>query len=127
MSAIPSISRLTLVIVLLGILALTAFSYWPVLDNNFVNFDDTKYLTMNPYVQELTPASVKAIFTTLRGLQYHYVPLSLLSWAIEYKFFGLDPRIYHLNNLILHLLNTALVFAFIWLLARNWLLAGMVA
>jgi hypothetical protein len=33
----------------------------------------------------------------------NYNPLPILTFAIERKFFGLDPTIYHVNNIILHL------------------------
>jgi tetratricopeptide (TPR) repeat protein len=39
-----------------------------------------------------------------------YTPLVYISYAIDYKIGGLDPRIYHLTNLLLHLCNIMLVF-----------------
>lgn len=55
-----------------------------------------------------------------------YKPLVFLTYALEYKFFGLFPFIYHLNNYILHLLNTALVFWFVWRLTSGsrWVAFG---
>jgi tetratricopeptide (TPR) repeat protein len=46
----------------------------------------------------------------------HYHPLTLLSYALEYRFFKLNPFAYHLTNLILHLMNGLLVFWLIWML-----------
>ena len=103
MSSLQRISSPTIFLLLFGILAVTLFSFWPVLDNDFVNFDDTKYLTQNPVVQEFTPDSVRSIFFSIKNKPYHYVPLTLFTFALEYKNFKLDPRPYHLNNLILHL------------------------
>ena len=39
-----------------------------------------------------------------------YIPLTTLSFAFEHYFFGYNPFVIHLTNLILHLLVTALVF-----------------
>src|SRR5678815_3861705 len=52
--------------------------------------------------------------TTLLG---HWSPLPWLTWGLDYTLWGLDPRGYHLTSLLLHAVNTALVFR----LAR-WLL-----
>ena len=53
----------------------------------------------------------------------NYHPLTVLSDAIEYKFFGLNPFIYHFDNLLLHLINTFLVFVFIHKLSSRLLVA----
>ena len=39
-----------------------------------------------------------------------YKPLSWLAWALIYHVFGLNPVGFHLANLLLHYLNTILVF-----------------
>jgi len=39
-----------------------------------------------------------------------YVPLPLLSYAIEYKLFGLSPVAFHFTNLLIHLFCTLFVF-----------------
>src|SRR5262249_59126254 len=39
-----------------------------------------------------------------------YLPLTMLTYMVDYTMFGLDPLGYHLTNLALHLLCTWLVF-----------------
>ena len=53
-----------------------------------------------------------------------YVPLPLLSFAIEYNFFGSDPLPYHISNLVLHLVCTLLVFYFLRLLKLDSIYAA---
>lgn len=65
-------------------------------------------LTQNPLVRSLAWDNIAKIFSsTVMG---GYVPLTILSFAVEHRLFGLDPFIYHLDNLLLHLTVTALVY-----------------
>ncbi|MCB9771758.1 MAG: tetratricopeptide repeat protein [Candidatus Omnitrophica bacterium] len=96
--------------VLLIILAITFLSYLPTLRNNFIYFDDDSHLLENAAIRVLDAQHVQEIFTTT--VSKVYVPLTFLSFAIEYHFFKYNPFIYHLNNLLLHLAVTALVFYF---------------
>jgi len=112
---------------LLVILGASWLCLSPTLGNDYVNFDDTKYVVFNPAVKSLSKESVASMFTTLSGRQYHYVPLTLLSYALEFRFHDLAPRIYHANNLFLHLLNTALCFWLVLVLFKDIRLAAIVA
>ena len=95
-----------LLIALLWVLTLLPF--WQCLQAPFVYWDDPYYLLDNLSVRDLSPSGIQRIFTdTVSGT---YVPLSVLSFAVEFHFFGLTPFVYHLNNLLLHLAIVALVF-----------------
>ena len=48
------------------------------------------------------------IFTIFYSANYH--PFTTFCWALLFRFFGTDPLPYHLLNVLLHLLNTWLVF-----------------
>ncbi|MCH7534555.1 MAG: hypothetical protein IH948_02205, partial [Bacteroidetes bacterium] len=99
---------------LIGIaILLSAIAMWPCLDNDFTNWDDGKYIMENDLVKDLTASNVYKMFfeKDLKGRSY--VPLSLVTWAIEYDIWQDDPAPYHRHNLILHLCNIALVFFFI--------------
>jgi len=92
----------------LGALVLTA--YWPALGNGFLNYDDTLYVTRNPVTQQgLSWATVLWAFTT--GFAANWHPLTWLSTMLDVELFGLDPRGHHATSLLLHALNTMLVFA----------------
>src|ERR1019366_9164605 len=43
-----------------------------------------------------------------------YVPLTWLSFAIDYQFWGHDPLGYHLGNILWHVVNTLLVIALVY-------------
>jgi protein O-mannosyl-transferase len=92
--------------VILSLAVLVSFS--PCLNAGFLNWDDDVNILENPSVRSLTPANLKRIFT--ESVQKIYIPLTTLSYAVEYQFAGYQPFLFHLDNLILHGLNTFLVF-----------------
>ena len=109
-----------------SILILTAIVFANTLGNNFVNYwDDNGYVTSNEIIRQLNWEHLKIIFSTFYKGNYH--PLTTLSYAIEYKLFGLNPFPYHLSNYILHLLNVAIVYLFINRFTHKPLVAGITA
>ena len=88
--------------------------------NKLTTWDDWSYVTNNSTIKAFHGDSVKytfnKIFTSYEMGNYH--PLTMLSYCIEYNKYKLNPKPYHFTNLILHLLNTLLVCAFIWLLTK---------
>ncbi|MCK5083071.1 MAG: hypothetical protein KAR31_09225, partial [Candidatus Omnitrophica bacterium] len=103
-------TRIFTVAALVFILAATFVAYLPTLSNDFIYLDDDSHLLNNPDLRVLDFPHLKRIFTTT--INTTYIPLTLLSFAFEYHFAEYDPFIYHLNNLLLHLGVTALVFVF---------------
>jgi len=103
---------------LLGVLLLITFlAFLPSLGNKLTNWDDELYVVNNGIIRELSLQNTLEIFTT--RYDENYLPLTIFSYNVEYKIFGLSPFIYHLDNLLLHLLNCLLVFYLIFLLCRN--------
>lgn len=117
--------KLRIIIPVFLILVIVIVSFYPCLQNKFTNWDDDLYVTDNKTIQSAGPAKLKNIFTTL--FIAHYQPVTVLSYALEYHFFKLDPFYYHLTNLILHLLNCLLVFWLIYLLSNSLLVAALTA
>ncbi|MFA6582768.1 MAG: tetratricopeptide repeat protein [Elusimicrobiaceae bacterium] len=107
-----------LVYVLLAVtMAAAAFAMWPSSNNDILGWDDNIYVTENPAIRDSSPSGIERIFTqTHYGL---YKPVVILSFALNYRFSGLNPRPYHITNIVLHTVNTALVFWLIVLLAAN--------
>jgi tetratricopeptide (TPR) repeat protein len=89
---------------------ITIAIYWPAMRCDFVNYDDPDYVTENPHVQSgLTWEGVKWAFSnTEQGV--FWAPLMWLSHMLVCQFFGLNPWGHHLMNVLLHAINTALVF-----------------
>lgn len=95
---------------LLAVLSITAAAFWPSLFNGFLKNDDPTHLLENVTLRALTWHNLYAMFSSIVNVTY--IPLTTLSFAVEYHFFGYEPFVYHLNNLLLHLAVTALVFGF---------------
>ena len=72
---------------------------------DFVNWDDELNVIDN---RGVTTFDLQAIWTeTVIG---NYNPLPITTFAIEHALVGLDASLYHATNLVLHLINIALVF-----------------
>jgi hypothetical protein len=93
-------------------LALICFAtLWHCTGNDFVNYDDDIY-PQNFNVQNgLQIEYLHWAFTTKTFNQWH--PLTWISLQLDTELFGSDPFGYHSTNLLLHALNTVLLF---WLL-----------
>lgn len=107
------------------LLIVTAVTLLPTLNNGFVNWDDDLMVTKNQKVFHLSASGIKTIFTTIDVSTY--VPLTILTYAIEYRLAGLDPRVFHATNYLLHLLNCLLVFGLFLILSRNFKIALVTA
>lgn len=83
--------------------------FWPLTDNGFINFDDPDYITENRWVRDgLTPESIYWAFSHSHAGNWH--PLTWLSHMLDVEVFGLNPGGHHLTSLLLHALNTVLLF-----------------
>ena len=96
---------------------ITFLCLFHMLNNGFTNWDDEFYVQNNPLIQG---PDWKGIFTQQVNDNYH--PLTIISLAINFQLSGLSPFSYLLFNLLLHLVNTCLVFYFIWLISgkKDW-------
>jgi len=113
------------IIFLTALSLLTVIIYLPGLYGSFLNWDDNEYVVENFLLRDMNWANIKAIFTDY--FHGHYHPLTLISLMIDFRIGGLDPRTYHLTNLIIHLLNTVLVFLLIRKLTKKDLIAVIAA
>jgi protein O-mannosyl-transferase len=121
----PSHLRPIHYIILGSVLFLTIITYLPALSNGFSNLDDTSYIVKNELIKELSPSSLAKIFSSFTvGI---YSPFTNFTYALEYHFFRMNPFVFHLTNVILHLLNTCLVFLFVYFLTRKPLAALFVS
>jgi len=107
------------------ILSVTFLSFANTLSCDFTNFDDEKYVILNSRIRDLSVSGIIAIFSSL-DLNL-YTPLTTLSFAVDYALWGLNPAGYHAVNLLLHLLNTWLVFWLCMRLSRSIFAAGIAA
>ena len=94
-----------------GLLALMTFALFaPTLNHGFISFDDPVYVTSNAEVQKgLTWESIGWAFRSTAGGNYWH-PMTWLSHLLDCQLFGLKPWGHHLTSLLLHAINTALLF-----------------
>jgi tetratricopeptide (TPR) repeat protein len=97
---------MAVVLVLLAVLA-----FLPCLRNDFVSWDDDQNFRNNPSYRGLGWSQVVWDWTTFHlGV---YQPLAWMLLGAEYLLFGLQPWGYHLTSLVLHALNTVVLFALV--------------
>ena len=92
--------RLPIFIIALVSIAL----YLPTLGFDFVNYDDPHLTYENPLIKTFS----LQIFTSYDPELY--IPLTLLSYQVEHAFFGFNPMVFHLTNLLLHTANAVMVY-----------------
>jgi tetratricopeptide (TPR) repeat protein len=87
---------------------MAAAAFLPILGNGFVDRDDPENFLENDDYRGLGPEQVRWAFTAFHlGV---YQPLSWLIFGAQYAAWGLDPRGYHLTSLVLHSVNTGVLY-----------------
>jgi Tfp pilus assembly protein PilF len=117
-------------LLLIPLILITAVIYLKSLNNQLINtWDDHGYVSENPDVKTLHGDSVaytiKNTFSSYVLGNYH--PITMLTYCMEYSKYKLNPKPYHVTNLIIHILNALLVFYFIWLLTKQQWVAFITA
>ncbi len=118
--AAPSKRSLGRVAALAGALVLAAAVwavFWPVLGHGFVGYDEQGQIVENPLIRSLSPPALVRMFTQRSDTSYY--PVRLLSLAVDYAVWGLDPTGYHLTNLLLHTANALLLYGLVLRLLRR--------
>ncbi|MFC1566865.1 tetratricopeptide repeat protein [bacterium] len=108
---------------LLFVLIFAAYSQS--INNSFISLDDNNYIVENPVVQKINLKNIKTIFTT--SFDGHYHPLLLLSFAVNYKISGLDPKLYIVTNILIHFINCIFVFYLFLLLTKKRYIAYFIS
>ena len=95
----------------------TAALYWQALGHHFlVYWDDNGYVTGNMTIQRITWENIKAAFTSF--YIGNYAPLQIVSYMVDYFFWGMRPAGFIFTNIFIHTANGIL---FYYLLTRlSW-------
>lgn len=130
LSNCPIITQI--IIMSLLIIAVVLFTHWPSLSSQAVSIDDNMYIIDNNLVQN--PGWISAgrflgeVFkpTTVSG---YYQPVTMISLMMDYAFGAKadNLHVFHVTNLIIHLLNTILAAVFIYMLFKKLWIAGVTA
>ncbi|HIJ86956.1 MAG TPA: hypothetical protein HPP97_04640 [Desulfuromonadales bacterium] len=95
-----------------AIMLITLLVFSPVVWHDFISFDDDIFVYANSNIASgITFEVMRWAFTT--GYEANWVPLSILSHALDVQLFGLNPAGHHGANLLLHVANSGLLFLFL--------------
>lgn len=111
----PKESRGRVIALGLALAALVFAAFQPALDNDFVGYDDTDYVTSNVMVQRgLSWDGIQWAFTSTEAANWH--PLTWLSHMLDVQCYGMNPAGHHLTSVLLHCLSAVLLFLLLRLL-----------
>ena len=102
----PDRNRNLLVAAALAVAILLVYSQ--VTSHQFLNYDDDIYVTANPHVA--SGVTGDGIAWAFRSFDVNWHPLTWISHMLDVKLFGMNAGRHLLMNVVLHALNTLLVF-----------------
>ena len=103
----------------LGLIILSFAAYMNALSNTFV-FDDVYVISGNYFIRDWQ--NIFGLFTSkyfAASGELSYRPVVTLSYFVDYSLWHLNPMGYHLTNIVLHTLNSVLLFFFVQLMVKN--------
>ncbi len=114
--------------IMIAVLVLVPFVlYYPSLYYEFLPLLDDKWLIItNSAIKDFSVQGIINLFIN-DTTDLHYMPVTYVSYSIDYFLFGLNPFIFKLHNLLLHILSGILLFIFINLLVKERWIAFLVA
>ena len=117
-------NRHFVLVLFLVVLTITVFAQ--VRGFEFINYDDTDYITRNEMVtQGLTGEGMRWALTAGRSATWQ--PLVWISLMADVRDGEPDPGVFHTTNLVLHILNVLLLYLLLVLLTGEALPAAFVA
>jgi tetratricopeptide (TPR) repeat protein len=104
-------------------IVITFLCFSTAINNEFVNWDDDRNFYENPLIQNINKENfwdnTKQIFTS--DVIGNYNPLTIWTFALEKIYLGFEKtHLWHLNNVLLHLLCVFLVFRISTFLGIGW-------
>lgn len=97
------------------LIALTLLLYIRLFGFDFVTWDDHTIIVNNPIVQSGF-SSWDGVFDI--GTYARFMPLAWLSFKTVSATMGMDPAYFHASNVLLHLINTSLLYALVsWIIS----------
>jgi len=97
-------------IIPLALALVTFLVFLPALWNDFVEWDDQVTLTGNQEYRGLMWPQIRWMFTTV--LLGHWIPLTWLTFGLDFVIWGMKPAGYHLTSLVIFAANAS-VFYFV--------------
>ncbi len=103
-----------LLCMLIGVI--TFVTFLPALEGGFTNWDDDTQIVDNAVIRHCTIHNLVQVATSGTG---YVQPLTMITFMAEYRFFGLNPHVFHFTSVLFHCLNALLVFWLITILSRR--------
>jgi tetratricopeptide (TPR) repeat protein len=108
------------------LIAACVIVYAPVSHFRFVMWDDPDYVLGNAHVARgLTWGGAGWAFTATDAANWH--PLTWLSHMLDVQLYGMDAGPQHVTSLLLHILNTLLLFGALYRMTAAWGRSAFVA
>jgi hypothetical protein len=92
----------------IAVMVMTLLVFLPALFGDFVNYDDNRFVVDNPGIRTFDWAMIVAALTRQFSNDY-WTPLTWISFALDYRLWGMNPFGYHLVKVLLHGFNAGLV------------------
>src|ERR1041385_4057692 len=103
-----------------GLAVITFLAFLPVLQNEFVNYDDPDYVTTNSHVLSgLTLENIGWAFRT--GFASNWHPLTWISHMLDCGLFAQRASAHHLVSLLFHIANVCVLYlGLVWMTGATW-------
>src|ERR1051326_8012133 len=109
--------RMKVVLVLIGLLLINIAIFAPVRHHDFVTYDDPEYVVENSHIHGgVTWDGIVWAFSSGYAANWH--PLTWISHMIDVQMFGLDAGWHHLTNVVFHVVNCCLLFAWLFSMTK---------
>ena len=94
-------------LVVIAVASLVWIAFLPALRGGFLPWDDESNLVTNRAWRGLGWAQLGWMLTTFH--KGHWIPVTWMSFGADYLMWGMEPKGYHLTNVLLHAANAGLV------------------
>lgn len=111
-----------IILLLVALLVINVLLYLPSLQHDFLK-DDFRLIVENQRIK-----TFKAFLNSLNGqffsfpdfpYLHYWRPLSLFTFYLDYRIWGLNPLGYHFTNILLNSLNALLLFLFFYYISKK--------
>ncbi len=101
-----------------AIVILISLLYFNSLRNNFVNWDDPGLILQNKRIRSLEWNNIREIFTLRKSTTFQ--PIRVLSYAVDYHFWKLNPEGYRITNILFYILTSIMVYLTLLHLSKHF-------
>jgi tetratricopeptide (TPR) repeat protein len=93
--------------------------FHPVRHHEFLEYDDAVQIVQNPQIRE--SLNIAGLMRAFQPYGSNWIPLTWISYQVNYAFSGLEPGGYLLTNVALHALNAVLLYlALVGMTGARW-------